>query len=179
MDGASVYGYGLQSPNRYTDFRGLFTFQDAVSSLYGKNRSKYYDSGFTQEEIFNEWLDLERKRGNGWTKDLPACPCNMDNLDFKIWTSLEPASQIFHKGGKWATRTREPLSDNQGAQCVFGANGQFIPNGVAAGTADLFSPVGITSTARHYFHDVQPWSAARDLGRINDYNSVRPSGPER
>ena len=169
MDGASVYGYGLQSPNRYTDFRGLFTFQDAVSSLYGKNRSKYYDSGFTQEEIFNEWLDLERNNAD-WLDELPACPCNVEDAIGEGWNNLAPANPL-HLGGVSETQSK-PTAGGHASQCVYDANGNLMTEAPAGGTADFkaftFPGVG------HTFHDVLPFFTAQQLGRVNDYYSVRP-----
>ena len=47
-----------------------------------------------------------------------------------------------------------------------------LPSG---GTVDWYSPSSFGNILRHNSHDVKTFKVARELGRIRDYYSVRPS----
>jgi RHS repeat-associated protein len=172
VDGASVYGYALQNPGRYTDPTGEYTLQDAIDSLYSQappRNGTYY----TDRQILDEWLRLERLNQD-WLKELKPCPCSMYDGDPGDWTPPEKASQRYHPGGTWATRSKNATPGRHGNQCVFDASGNLISSAPAAGSADYYAPVGASGIYSHVMHDVNPYKAAERADRISEYFSVRP-----
>ena len=56
------------------------------------------------------------------------------------------------------------------------ATGTIIVGPPSGGTVDFYSPNGFFSTLfGHYPHDVRTYEYAKDLERVSDYYSVRPS----
>ena len=181
VDGASVYGYALQNPGRYTDPRGEYTYRDAQDSLM--NNGTTPDHGFSagtpmysDEQLFNEWLRLEQN-DRAWIDDLQEpCPCNINDRD-SSWTPPRPVSQRYHPGGVQEIRKYGRNGSRAGRQCVYDENGRLMTNAPAAGTADRRLPDTsrpLSTLLPHYRHDVVPYDSAKRLRRESDYFDVRP-----
>ena len=179
VDGASVYGYARQNPGRWTDPSGEFTLGDAWESLMNKGVTPTPENGgsrrtYSRSQLLNEWLLLENQERD-WLNDLPACPCHISGVDPKTWRELMEASQTFHSGGKWETRSKNSTTSyGAGSQCVYNASGQLMTAAPAAGSADRYSPATTIGIIRHFYHDVQPYLLAMQIGRIDDYFRARP-----
>jgi RHS repeat-associated protein len=194
--GEGEYCFCMNNPASVCDRCGLYTLGDASGSLsqrgvlpLGKkimNISITPGIGipvevpfYTQEQIFSEWLRMEQSLGNWW-QSLPRCPrciCIVGgvpiNPDPSIWKSPEPigANAANHPGGVYEMRSQE--FGHSANQCIYDQEGKVMLNMPTAGTVDYyaFPDNGI----KHFFHDLEPFWYARDLGRIGDYYAVRPS----
>jgi RHS repeat-associated protein len=178
MDGASVYGYAMQSPMTYTDPRGLFTLGQADSSLLSRGVPFDSEYGYAAETTFNEWLRLERENRE-WLKEVVNCPCGVEPYEgYSIgpnWNPLTAPTIVewyFHGAGiSWGTRSK-PTNGGHGNQCLYDSQGRLITDIPIAGSVDYFSPD--ISSLGHNLHDVQPFSYVSRLGRVTDYFDVRP-----
>jgi RHS repeat-associated protein len=178
VDGASVYGYALQSPMMYADPRGLYTLGDADASLINRGVPFDGDYGYAGETTFNEWLRLERSN-LGWLEEVPECPCGVDpEAGYSAgpdWNPLSATTIVewwYHGAGIWWATRSSPTAGGHGNQCLYDSRGKLITDMPRAGSADYVSPD--VSTLRHNLHDVQPFNLAYRLGRVNDYFDVRP-----
>ena len=175
VDGASVYGYALQSPGRYTDPQGLFTLADAQASLAKRGVPFDHNFGYSDEAVFNEWVRLEQGHLD-WLGELTPCPCCVEDVETsEDWIAPSRASKKFHPGGHWSTRSNRATSGGHGNQCIYDSGGNLIMLPPAAGSADRHSPTTASGVANRYFHDVAPYNRAVSLGRISSYFSVRPA----
>ncbi|WP_425431828.1 RHS repeat-associated core domain-containing protein [Jannaschia pohangensis] len=184
VDGASVYGYALQSPFKWVDPTGRYTLGYARASLFmrGVPMDGRVPTGpgggsvpnYTEEQVFDEWYRLELEN-RGWESEMPLCPLCVGSIDLSTWTQPGPANQIYHPGGVSAIRTNRAISGGHGGQCIFDSSGRLITEAPAAGSADYVAPVGPLGVLGHYRHDVAPYNAAERLGRIDDHFDVRPS----
>jgi RHS repeat-associated protein len=179
------FGYVYNSPVNYIDLWGFFTLGDAKDSLKEKGTTKndkgtLYDS-YTDTQIFNEWLRLERQDMD-WTNELPLCPRKISikdkqctNPDTSVWKNPTAYSGEEHFGASYEMRSiRTP--GNHANQCMYDSNGDIMTDRPAAGSADFVS-VNDTSkylSAGHGGHDLLTYYAAVKLDRIDDYYSVRP-----
>lgn len=165
---------------------GTYTLADAQGSLTRRGVPKTRRVGLSwiyfDAEIFDEWLRLERLRGNWWST-LPKCPCSIcvrkdgtaKNPDSRKWKDPAKGGVLlrrYHPGGVYEMRSK-PVGGH-GNQCVYDAGGNLLEGPVAGGTVDYYAP-GWDVLWGHQPHDVATWELARDLGRIPDYYLVRPS----
>ena len=126
--------------------------------------------------IFNEWLRLEENDMSWFDEIDKQCPCTLFD-DADGWSPPRPVSQKFHPGGTWERRKDAPSSGSglmPGSQCVYDAQGRLMTASPSAGTADRYAPSSVGGVIQHFRHDVVPFNGAADLGRIDDYNRVRP-----
>ncbi|MDT9303301.1 MAG: RHS repeat-associated core domain-containing protein, partial [Limnospira sp. PMC 1281.21] len=145
---------------------------------------------YTKTQIFDAWLELERA-DMAWLKELPKCPRNIRlgwsicegpfglfrtrvnvepiNPNRRIWEKPKNNSNPFHAGAAYEMRSRKTRGGH-GNQCFYDENGDIIVDIPTAGSADY----GYWRTRAHLFHDVHTFTLARELGRIDDYYSVRP-----
>jgi hypothetical protein len=140
------------------------------------------------EKEFDDWLDKEKKEGNGWTKDLPDCPPNLPSFtpalpphvsgtpqphfsspDPKVWSEPHDpnAWRDYHPGAEYGIRTNTP-GGLPGNQCTYDSDGNLIRGGPGAGTADKSSPGSgpydtghnLFSANGHMAQDVKPYDNA-------------------
>jgi len=168
----------------HCDFLGFYTLGDAYDSLERRKVPKTKRVGLSyiyfDFEVFNEWLAMERTRGAWWTA-LPKCPSRIcikkngspENPDKRKWKNPQRMilNRINHPGGFFEMRSRP--CGHSANQCVYDKNGNLLRNQPAAGTADYYSFP--EHWWRHSIHDLRPFEIARELGRIPDYYSVRPT----
>ncbi len=192
--GLNLYAFCANNPVSNFDLLGAYTLADARRSLVEKGVQKLerglFGLKYSDAQIFDEWLRLERMRGEWW-KNLPKCPRQISfqngvpqNPDPSIWSldnSLKNriALKIFHGGATMDLRTKgSHKSHPRGNQCVYDKCGKLITEIPSAGTADYYSPNSIFAYPNHITHDVVPFNLASELGRESDYYSVRPSWNE-
>ena len=173
-----------------TDALGLYSIGEAELSLERRGipmlgeewHNNYGKPVYTDQQIFDEWLRLERELGPWW-EQLPKCPCKIcvqngepTNPDPNVWddpTSAGIIVLIFHPGASFEMRTREGTSpDEHGNQCTYDNLGNLITRIPSAGSSDLFSPND--AFWHHQNEDVRTYLYARYLGRVAEYYSVRP-----
>jgi hypothetical protein len=188
--GVNLYGFAGNNGITRTDKLGLYTIQDAVSSLKRKgvtptgnpNPLNRAGSGneYSDSQKFDEWLVLE-KNDTAWLSGLPDCPdriCVKDgkpkNCDKGQWGRLTEAGSL-HAGSDYCMRSKDGTSGQQFCYS-FSEDEQWLELETdlpAAGSPDRVSAGGLG----HYSHDVEPYSFAVRLGRIsgaNGYGAVRP-----
>jgi RHS repeat-associated protein len=170
VDGASVYGYAGGNPGRYTDPFGLFSLADASMSY---NMTHSDGASASLNDVFDEWLRLERQ-DKSWLDQIPKCPCNLDDASPTDWSPRGQASQSYHPGGTWEIRSRQQTPSGAGNQCIYDAGGKLLTSIPTAGSADRHAPSPWNFYLSHVRHDVSTFSAAKRLGRIPEYYSVRP-----
>ncbi len=178
--GRNLYAFVRNGTLGGIDVLGLFTKEDAKRSL--RIRRFLPESllgGYTQEQVFDEWLRLEQANKGFW-KALPKCPRRIcideknrpENPDPTKWANpakMNPVTRHFHPNGVFEMRTK---ATGRGNQCIYDKDGVIMRNIPSAGTADLYSPNGGGFT-QHQEHDVKTFNLAKKLGRIRDYYSVR------
>ncbi|MFA7087433.1 MAG: RHS repeat-associated core domain-containing protein [Aliarcobacter sp.] len=190
-----LYRFVNNDPINFVDILGLYTLSDAEKALAkaGVKRlgSKYIMTGpyspaikqefYTDTQVFDQWVQLEKRQENWWTK-LPKCPkelhCNSKtgkpaNPNSSIWTDPQKlnyiSSRLYHPGGAYEMRTK---ASGNGNQCIYNKNLKVMRNIPAAGSADWVNPT--RNRQDHYLHDVDTYNSAQRLNRINDYYQVRP-----
>ncbi|MDD2600142.1 MAG: RHS repeat-associated core domain-containing protein [Kiritimatiellae bacterium] len=190
-----LYRFVNNDPINFVDILGLYTLSDAEKALAkaGVKRlgSKYIMTGpyssaikqefYTDTQVFDQWVQLEKKQENWWTK-LPKCPkelhCNSKtgkpaNPNSSIWTDPQKlnyiSSRLYHPGGAYEMRTK---ASGNGNQCIYNKNLKVMRNIPAAGSADWVNPTH--NRQDHYLHDVDTYNSAKRLNRINDYYQFRP-----
>jgi RHS repeat-associated protein len=176
--GLNTYGYVGGNAVGSVDPLGLVTLGETKDSL-SANGVEPGDSGFvfnsyTDTQIFDEWLRLERI-DTSWLNELTPCPQTMDmcTADNGWHDPKSGVSQSFHRGGAFEVRSHT-TPGNHSNQCIYDINGQLMTNIPAAGTAD-FRPCPIPGLCGpHLFHDVLPFNLSNDLGRVEEYYDVRP-----
>jgi RHS repeat-associated protein len=180
--GVNLYGFVKNNTICHVDIIGLYTMADAEKSLKAKGVLKGGTLGlfYSEMQLFSEWLSLERTRGSWWSV-LPKCPKRICisksgkpiNPDPAIWQDPEPLclNKINHPGGTFEMRSK-PIG-HYANQCIYDAAGVLMTRPPAAGTVDYYSTSGYLS--EHFFHDLRPFHYSRNLRRIPDYYSVRPS----
>ena len=79
-DSANLYQFVGNNPVKNIDPLGMYTLGDAEDSLNKKGVPKdiktWHGDRYSDAQLFNEWLALERSRG-AWWKDLPKCPSKL------------------------------------------------------------------------------------------------------
>ena len=180
--GVNLYGFVKNNTICHVDIIGLYTMADAEKSLKAKGVLKGGTLGlfYSEMQLFSEWLSLERTRGSWWSV-LPKCPKRICisksgkpiNPDPAIWQDPEPLglNKINHPGGTFEMRSK-PIG-HYANQCIYDAAGVLMTRPPAAGTVDYYSTSGYLR--EHFFHDLRPFHYSRNLRRIPDYYSVRPS----
>lgn len=183
-DSPNLYQFVGNNPVKNVDPHGMYTLGDAEDSLIKKgvpmHIKTWHGDSYSDIQLFNEWLELERSRGAWWTV-LPKCPSKLCirkngkpvNPDVSKW--FDPgdigANSDNHPGGVYEMRSR-PVG-HYANQCVYDAKGSLMTSPPAAGTVDYYSTTGYLWN--HTWHDWYPFTYARGLKRIPDYYSVRPS----
>ncbi|PIK43508.1 putative deleted in malignant brain tumors 1 protein-like [Apostichopus japonicus] len=124
------------------------------------------------------WMDTLRLV---YIAKLPACPCTLSQAD-KDQRFITSNSLIgyFHEGASNCFRAPSLLSHSlSGQQCCYGDDGRLrIGIEQNGGTADAYSPDGITNILKHIWYDVLPWVAFCDMGNAttcSTYYNYRPS----
>lgn len=84
--------------------------------------------------------------------------------------------ETFHTGVTWDVRSK-PTKGGHTNQCTYGIDRNLIRfQRPAAGTADYKEcRFPIFDCKEHKEHDVDPYSLAVKLGRMDDYYSIRPT----
>lgn len=108
-------------------------------------------------------MSLER-RYPGWRNVLPDCPCmDAEARNSPEWSGPDACLPGYHPGACSGYRSARAFSSggntSHGQQCCYDRNGRLITEGPAAGTPDLWAPIGVINTTRHYFDDVRPFDA--------------------
>ncbi len=191
-DTPNLYAFVRNNPVDNVDPNGMYTLIDAEKSLKrqrvrGLRWSILNGENYTDEQLYDEWLRLERTRGAWWTV-LPRCPSKLCiradgtpvNPAPAKWRNPDgPNLQLrYHPGGQYEMRSH-PVG-HLGNQCIYDASGDLMVKIPSAGTVDFYAPgfLGlwyIDVPWGHYPHDVVTYELADSLGRIRDYYSVRPS----
>lgn len=190
--GLNLYEFVGNNPVNNIDYLGAYTLADAENSLkqrgvMGEQRT-WHGERYSDAQVFEEWLSLERSRGAWWT-NLPKCPsklcirkdgtpANPDSATWIVSSSHSATLARYHPGGVHELRSR-PVG-HSGNQCVYDASGVLMRNIPSAGTVDYYAPgyswVGLVDVlVGHYPHDVNTFELSKSLNRISDYYSVRPS----
>ncbi len=181
--GLNTFGYVGGSPLSYVDFLGLYTLNEAQSSLSknpnispaGRRNRRTGIRKYSDTQIFDEWLRLERK-DKSWINELPKCPKRINMCDDSEWeiekSSYKNGWMYFHEGASWEARSNTTTGGHSN-QCTYDRNGDLILNIPSAGSAD-FRACNSQSCEGHYAHDVLTYQLAKKLKRINDYFDVRP-----
>ena len=148
---------------------GLYSLQDAADSL-----RKQGIGNPSSQQIFDEWVRLERSRGNWWN-GLPKCPCKLnprmkfclgsawsdgfENPDDSLWGDPyvpTTAEESLHPGIAYSMRSKGGPPTNQ---CTYDATGNLHLNPPMAGTVDSELP----GTLPHLSQDVDPIGLANSL----------------
>ena len=192
VGGLNTYLYAMANTLINFDPEGLYTLTDAEKSLEQRGVTKEgiialgmasHIPVYTLSQIFSEWVAIESKN-TSWIKTLPPCPLQIVmrctahgveavNPDKRVWEAITSIgmNSLFHPGATYEMRS-QPVG-NSSTQCTYNERGRLIVDErPAAGTADLFAP---RFGKQHFAHDVKPYLAARQLGRIDDYYEVRPT----
>ena len=183
-DSANLYQFVGNNPVKNIDPLGMYTLGDAEDSLNKKGVPKdiktWHGDRYSDAQLFNEWLALERSRG-AWWKDLPKCPSKLcirkdgtpANPDPSTWLSPTGIgmNRANHPGGVYEMRSK-PVG-HAANQCIYDASGNLMTTQPAAGTVDFYSMP--SHWWNHALHDLNPFYYASDLNRISDYYIVRPS----
>ncbi len=183
--GLNLYSMVHNNIINFIDLKGLYTLRDAKRSLINRGVSpdEYVDleSEYSDTQIFEEWLKLEKTRGKWWEK-LPPCPRKLclnksktkaENPKKSKWADPYLATEItkeFHPGAMFEMRTLGLLGP-RGNQCIYDKDGLIMEGIPAAGSADWFS--SNYNVPKHFLHDVDTFNLAKRLSRIKDYYSVR------
>ena len=185
-DSPNLYAFVENNPISKIDPLGMYTLSDAEDSLIRNNvpmsEHHWYGDRYSDAQLFEAWLALERTRGVWWTS-LPRCPSKLCirkdgtpvNPDSTKWKQPSRGSSIlqrYHPGGVFEMRSL-PVGDHSN-QCVFDANGKLLVGPPSGGTVDWRTP-GLGYFWGHGPHDVYTYELAEKLKRIVDYYSVRPS----
>lgn len=184
-DSPNLYVFVRNDPVNNFDPHGMFTLADAEANLrqrrvVGDESTWLGDRRYSDRQLFEEWLRLERLRG-AWWRHLPKCPSKLciradgtpANPDPDKWKEPERMflNRLNHPGGYFEMRS-QPVGQIAN-QCIYDSAGLLMQNMPSAGTVDFFSfPDDIWG---HRAHDLLPFEKARSLDRIPDYYSVRPS----
>ena len=187
-DTANLYQFVENNPVKHVDYLGAYTLGDAEDSLIKKGVPKgirtWHGDRYSDVQLFNEWLVMERSRGVWWTS-LPKCPSRLcirkdgtaANPDPTKWKDPEKPMmtlRIYHPGGVYEMRSL-PVGGH-GNQCVYDAKGSVLVGPPSGGTVDWWSPDSFFNAMfRHRPHDVVTYELGKGLGRVADYYSVRPS----
>lgn len=185
-DSLNLYAFVGNNTIARIDPFGMYTLGDAEDSLTRKKAPKmehrWYGDRYSDTQIFEEWLALERTRG-AWWSSLPRCPSKLCikkdgtpvNPDPKVWNEPSKNSLFlgrYHPGGEIEMRSL-PVG-NHATQCVYDKNGNLMAGPPSGGTVD-WRHTGPDYFFGHGPHDVETYKLAEKLNRINDYYSVRPS----
>ena len=185
-DSPNLYAFVKNNPVGNVDSFGMYTLSDAEDSLTRRNIPKgvktWYGGRYSDSQLFEEWLALERSRGAWWTS-LPQCPsklcirkdgtpANPDSTKWKQPTRGGSILRRYHPDGVFEMRSLS-VADH-GNQCVYDASGNILVGPPSGGTVDWRSP-GLSYLWGHGPHDVSTYELAEKLKRIPDYYSVRPS----
>lgn len=190
--GENLYAFVKNNPINNVDVLGAYTLGDAEDSLKRRGVKgelhSWHGMEYSDVQVFDEWLRLERTRGAWWTS-LPKCPSklcvrkngtpvNPDSAKWIVSASHSVTLERYHPGGAYELRS-VPVG-HFGNQCVYDASGDLMRSFPSAGTVDYYAPgfsgVGIVDVlVGHYPHDVNTFELSRTLNRISDYYSVRPS----
>ena len=182
--GVNLYAFCENDPVNKVDKDGLYTLADAQASLEKKHVPKTKRVGLSwiyfDDELFNEWLLLEKGMGVWWSA-LPKCPCQICvrkdgkpvNPDSSKWKDPHGIglNAVNHPGGVFEMRSKQV--GHSANQCIYDSAGRLMTVQPTAGTVDYYSFP--EHTWGHMTHDLTPFEIASGLGRIADYYSVRPS----
>ena len=184
--GENLYAFCANNPVSRIDPNGMYTLGDAEDSLSQRGVVRdvrtWHGDEYSDRQLFEEWLRLERTRGAWWTS-LPRCPSKLcirkdgtpANPDSSKWKDPSRGGLIlshYHPGGVFEMRSL-PV-DGHGNQCVYDGNGDVLIGPPAGGTVDWASP-GWTYLWGHGPHDVNTYELAVRFSKVKDYYSVRPS----
>ncbi|MGW8369430.1 MAG: golvesin C-terminal-like domain-containing protein, partial [Gammaproteobacteria bacterium] len=175
--GLNAFAYAEGNPLYWSDNLGLYTLRQAVRSLEARGINRLGRAGrngrtYTDQQVFDEWVRLELE-DQSWLDELPACPETLPCED-DTWQEATRAN-TFHPGATWEVRS-SPSPGNHSSQCMYDDLRQLIRTSrPAAGTADFGACPYPPFCPTHIGHDVKPYDAAVELGRISDYYLVRPT----
>jgi integrase/recombinase XerD len=188
--GFNLYGFVKNDAIGKWDRLGLFTIDDSLDQLKKDGVTPAIpavpgsgfpgaDTGsparYSDQQIFDEWLILERKNAS-WTQTIPKCPkcLKMSGGKPKAPTDgkwHDPTkAPITHPGGVWEIRSI-PSPDRHANQCIYDALGNVMRSQPAAGTADFVTSDDLVG---HTLHDYFTYELAKRVNGVSEYYSVRP-----
>lgn len=119
------------------------------------------------DDPFEQSLSLAQSISNRFPRLLTPpvqlnCPCTVQEARRRpaVWTTSVLALKTYHPGAVYAYRSRITWSSGgarHGQQCTYDAQGRLITSGSAAGTPDIYAPIGISGIRRHRQFDVVPF----------------------
>ena len=187
-DSPNLYQFVGNNPVKNVDPHGMYTLGDAEDSLREKGvpmhgLTWHGNDYYTDTQVLNEWLELERSRGAWWTV-LHKCPSKLCirkngkpvNPDVSKWKDPKKDPWFlndYHPGGVYEMRSL-PV-DGHGNQCVYDGSGSIFIGPPTGGTVDWSAPSFWGYLFGHGPHDVDTYSLSKKLRRVPDYYSVRPS----
>lgn len=184
-DSANLYQFVGNNPIKNVDPLGMYTLGDAEDSLIKKgvppHIRTWHGDRYSDIQLFDEWLALERSRGAWWTS-LPKCPSKLcirkdgtpANPDATKWKQPDSPFYLknYHPGGVFEMRSI-PVNGH-GNQCVYDASGNILVGPPSGGTVDWHVP-GLDLLWGHGLHDMNTYELGKSLKRLEDYYTVRPS----
>ncbi len=188
--GINVYSF-LNNPIDSYDFLGLEKFEiDIIPSHRNIIEQLLIQKLINDFEkwYINEYNKIYDEKGNilpdAWILELTPCPPKYDNYDKNNWeaSGIEFAlvGPLYHPGGKYELRSKNPTKNGHGNQCVYDKCGNLILTLGTAGTADYFTPNG--QFDKHQIYDVDPFNIINLLSLLGinvkeylkKYYKVRP-----
>ena len=100
-----------------------------------------------------EIIACERRRGLGWMRWLPPCPCRARDVPLRWYRDFDRVADTYHTGATECYRSGSPYtSPAPMIQCCYDGSGKLITSGRSAGTPDIGGiPFG------HVDRDVVSW----------------------
>ena len=123
------------------------------------------------------WINRDRKKGDGWLEHLPDCPCSEDEAKQSgNWQGDLAPPQWYHPGCEACYRSPSSKTNifgqGGGQQCCY-RSGKLITDGPGAGTPDRTYPRP-GGYSKHWIDDVRSFEICKKAGMLDEYFKLRP-----